>query len=75
MDGQQLLLKLDEYGICASAGSACSTGESTPSYVLTSIGLSKEEAYGTLRFTLGKENTKNEIDFVVKVLENWLNKS
>ncbi len=75
MDGQQLLLKLDEYGICASAGSACSTGESTPSHVLTSIGLSKEEAYGTLRFTLGKENTKNEIDFVVKVLENWLNKS
>lgn len=71
-DGQQLLLKLDEYGICASAGSACSTGESTPSHVLTSIGLSKEEAAGTVRFTLGKENTKNEIDFVIEILRRML---
>ncbi len=72
VDGGELLLKLDEYGICASAGSACSTGESKPSYVLTSIGLTKEETQGTLRFTLGKENTKNEIDFVMKILENTL---
>lgn len=64
-DGQQLLLTLDEYGICASAGSACSTGSSVPSHVLTSIGLSKEEISGTLRFTLGKENTKQEIDYVM----------
>lgn len=69
IDGGQLLLKLDEYGICASAGSACSTGDSKPSHVLTSIGLSKEEAFGTLRFTLGKENTKQEIDYTMKVLE------
>lgn len=68
-DGQQLLLGLDEYGICASAGSACSTGSSKPSHVLTSIGLSREEAFGTLRFTLGKQNTKQEIDYVIKVLE------
>ena len=68
-DGQQLLLGLDEYGICASAGSACSTGSSKPSHVLTSIGLSKDEAFGTLRFTIGKENTKQEIDYVIKVLE------
>ena len=72
VDGAELLLKLDEYGICASSGSACSTGDSKPSHVLTSIGLSKEEAFGTLRFTLGKENTKNEIDFVVKILEKIL---
>lgn len=71
-DGQQLLLTLDEYGICASAGSACSTGSSVPSHVLTSIGLSKEEISGTLRFTLGKENTKNEIDFVLQILEKML---
>ena len=71
-DGQQLLLGLDEYGICASAGSACSTGSSMPSHVLTSIGLSKEEAFGTLRFTLGKENTKQEIDYVIRVLEKML---
>lgn len=69
LDGGQLLLKLDEYGICASAGSACSTGDSKPSHVLTSIGLSKEEAFGTLRFTLGKENTKQEIEFTIMLLE------
>lgn len=69
-DGQQLLLTLDEYGICASAGSACSTGSSVPSHVLTSIGLSKEEISGTLRFTLGKENTKQEIDYVINVLKD-----
>lgn len=74
-DGQQLLLGLDEYGICASAGSACSTGSSMPSHVLTSIGLSKDEAFGTLRFTLGKENTKQEIDYTVKILENIINKN
>ena len=68
VDGGELLLQLDEYGICASAGSACSTGSSNPSHVLTSIGLSKEESAGTLRFTLGKENTKQEIDFVINVI-------
>lgn len=67
-DGQQLLLTLDGYGICASAGSACSTGSSVPSHVLTSIGLSKEEISGTLRFTLGKENTKQEIDYVTNAM-------
>ena len=72
VDGQQLLLQLDEYGICASAGSACSTGSNKPSHVLTSIGLSKEEVYGTLRFTLGKENTKHDIDFVLRVLEKMI---
>ena len=72
IDGQQLLLGLDEYGICASAGSACSTGSSKPSHVLTSIGLSKEEAMGSLRFTLGRENTRQEIDYTIKVLGKLL---
>ena len=72
IDGGQLLLKLDEYGICASAGSACSTGDSKPSHVLTSIGLSKAEVLGTLRFTLGKENSKTEIDYTIKILNNIL---
>lgn len=67
-DGQQLLLKLDEFGICVSTGSACSSGEGKPSHVLTAIGLTKEQAEGTLRFTLGKENTKQEIDFTCKIL-------
>lgn len=72
IDGGELLLKLDEYGICASAGSACSTGDSKPSHVLTSIGLSKKEAFGTLRFTLGKENTKQEIDYTIMILEKCI---
>lgn len=71
-NGGEILLQLDEYGICASAGSACSTGSSEPSHVLTSIGLSKEEAAGTLRFTLGKENTKQEIDYTIDVLRKLL---
>lgn len=74
VDGQQLLLELDEHSICASAGSACSTGNSKPSHVLTSIGLSKEESLSTLRFTLGKENTKQEIDYTVKILKNSVEK-
>ena len=71
-DGQELLFKLDEYGICASAGSACSTGENFPSHVLTAIGLPAKKAFNTLRFSLGKENTKQEIDYVIKVLKELL---
>lgn len=72
VDGGELLFKLDKYGICTSAGSACSSGDSKPSHVLTSIGLSSKEASGTLRFTLGKENTKQEIDYTIKILEKLL---
>lgn len=68
-DAVEILMRLDEYGICASSGSACSTGSTVPSHVLTSIGLSKEELDGTIRFTLGKENTKEEIDYTVKILK------
>lgn len=65
IEGEELLLKLDEKGICASSGSACSSGSSEPSHVLTSIGLSKDLAYGTLRITIGKENTKEDIDYLI----------
>lgn len=68
-DGQQLLLDLDEYGICASSGSACSSGSGEPSHVLTAIGLDAKEANGTLRFSLGKENTKEEVDYVIDILK------
>lgn len=71
LDGQELLFRLDERGICASAGSACSTGESSPSHVLTAIGLSPEDAFSTLRFSLGKENRKEEVDYVVKILSEF----
>lgn len=72
LDGQELLFRLDERGIYASAGSACSTGESTPSHVLTAIGLTQKEAEGTLRFSLGKENTKEEIECVIRTLKSTL---
>jgi len=72
VDASELLLKLDEYGICVSAGSACSTGSEKPSHVLTAIGLSKEDAFSTLRFTLGRENTKQEIDYTIKILKKIL---
>ena len=74
-DALDLLLKLDEYNICASAGSACSTGESSPSHVLTALGLPPQKAFSTLRFSLGKENTKDEIDYVINVLEKIIGKN
>lgn len=68
IEGETLLLKLDERGICASAGSACSSGTAEPSHVLTAIGLSKELAKGSLRITFGKENRKEDVDFLVNSL-------
>ena len=66
IEGEELLLKLDEKGICASSGSACSSGLDEPSHVLMAIGLSKELAYGTLRITIGKENSKDDIDYLLE---------
>ena len=68
VDGGTLLLKLDEKGICASTGSACSSGSSSPSHVLLALGLEKEMSNGSLRITLGEENTKEDIDFLIKQL-------
>ena len=68
INAANLLLKLDNFNICTSAGSACSTGQASPSHVLTAIGLSPELAFGTLRVTFGIENTKEDVDFLVKVL-------
>ena len=71
VDAGELLLKLDEVGICASAGSACSTGEAVPSHVLTSIGLGKELAGSTLRVSFGYENTIEDVDFLVNQIRNF----
>lgn len=68
VDGGGLLLKLDSVGICASSGSACSTGDSSPSHVLVAIGLPSNLAYGSLRITIGEENTKEDIDYLIKSL-------
>lgn len=68
VDGEELLLYLDAKGICASAGSACTTGSSSPSHVLVAIGLDNELAGGALRVTFGIENTKEDVDFLVDSL-------
>ena len=74
VNAQELLLDLDEKGICASAGSACSSGSSSPSHVLTAIGLTPELAEGTLRVTFGKDNTKQDVEFLLNSLEEIIQK-
>ncbi len=68
VDGEALLLNLDAKGICASAGSACTSGSSAPSHVLASIGVPDELAQGALRVTFGEDNTKEDVDYLVESL-------
>lgn len=68
IDGQDLLLKLDEKGICASSGSACSSGSKSASHVLTAIGLTENLSRSTLRITFGNENTKEDVDYLIEFL-------
>ena len=70
VDGGTLIVMLDKQGICASAGSACSTGSGMPSHVLKSIGLPDELSFATVRFTINEEITRQEIDYVVNCLKN-----
>lgn len=69
IEGESLLIVLDSKGICASSGSACSSGSLEPSHVLMATGLPKDIAHGSLRLTLGEENTKEELDYVVDCME------
>jgi len=68
VEGESMLLNLDLEGICASTGSACSSSSLEPSHVLLALGLSPEQAHGSLRFTLGRENTEEGIECVLEVL-------
>lgn len=70
IEGESLLILLDQKGICASSGSACTSGSLDPSHVLLAIGLPHEIAHGSLRLTLSEKTTKEEIDFVVEELKN-----
>lgn len=69
IEGESLLILLDQRGVCASSGSACTSGALDPSHVLLAIGLPHEIAHGSLRLTLSEETTKEEIDFVVDELK------
>ena len=68
IEGESLLLMLDAKGICASSGSACTSGSLDPSHVLLSIGLPHEVAHGSLRLSIGEYNTMEEIDYIIKVV-------
>lgn len=72
VDGEELILKLDSYNICASTGSACSSGSSEPSHVLKAIGLESKYSAGSLRITLGEENNVEDIQYLLKVLKDIL---
>ena len=74
IENEQLLLHLDKHGIRASAGSACTSREIEPSHVLTAIGLSKEEARSSIRFSLGRKISKADLDYVLKILPKVVKK-
>lgn len=69
IEGESLLIMLDMAGICGSSGSACTSGSLDPSHVLLAIGLPHEIAHGSLRLTLGEDNTREEMDYVVEKIK------
>ena len=73
LEGESLIILLDMEGICVSGGSACASSEHTVSHVLKGIGLPEEIARGTIRVTLGAENTMKEMEFFVKRLIQLVN--
>ena len=74
IEGESVLIMLDMKGICASSGSACTSGSVDPSHVLLALGRNQEEAHGSLRLTLSEENTQEELDFVVEQLKQIVQK-
>jgi len=73
IDGEAIVERLDAEGVYASSGSACSSRSSEPSHVLLAIGLGPVEARGSLRITLGHNNTEDDIDYVLEVLPRVVN--
>jgi cysteine desulfurase len=74
VEGESILLNLDQAGIAASSGSACTSGSLEPSHVLMAMGFAHEVAHGSLRLTLGKENTDEDIETVLEVLPGIIEK-
>ena len=69
IEGESLLLLLDDKGVCASSGSACTSGSLDPSHVLLAIGRVHDIAHGSLRLSLSEENTEQEIDYTIKAVK------
>jgi len=74
VEGESILLHLDLLGIAASSGSACTTGSNDPSHVLVATHLPEELAHGSLRFTVGTDNTEEDVDYVLSVLPGIVQK-
>ena len=74
INGNDLLLELDNVGICASSGSACNSKDPAPSHVLTAIDLNEDMIRGALRVTFGEFNTRDEVDYLVENLERCVKK-
>jgi cysteine desulfurase len=74
VEGESMLLNLDDAGIACSTGSACASSSLEPSHVLIAMGVPPERAYGTVRFSLGRSTTKDDIDYVLKVLPGIVSK-
>jgi len=68
IEGESMLLSLDMAGVAASSGSACTAKTLEPSHVLLAMGLKHEEAHGSLMFSLGKQNTEEEVDYVASLM-------
>ena len=68
VEGEAILMYLNEYGICASSGSACTSGSLEPSHVLRAMGVDFKFAHGSVRFSLSEQNTQEEVDKVLEVM-------
>ena len=73
IDASRMLMYLDSRGICASAGSACTSGSIEPSHVLVAIGLKEDYIGGALRVTFGKDNSKEDVDYLIKCIDDFMN--
>lgn len=74
IEGEAILLLLDQFGICASSGSACTSGSLEPSHVLRAMGVPFTSAHGSIRFSLSRYNTEDEIDFVIEKMPTIVNR-
>jgi len=74
IEGEAILLMLDKYGICASSGSACTSGSLEPSHVLRAMGVPFTAAHGSIRFSLSRYNTEEEVDYTIEKMPQIVNK-
>ena len=74
IEGEAILLMLDQFGICASSGSACTSGSLEPSHVLRAMGVPFTAAHGSIRFSLSRYNTEEEVDFVIEKMPTIVNR-